>query len=234
MQLPYDALLFDADGTLLDFKKAEKNALESTRTQMKCDLSPEEFRKIYHSVNDRIWLELEQGRIKGEELKIERFRRFLTELNSPLDPERAALYYLKQLGEESHFLEGADTLLTDLAPYYTMGIITNGLTMVQEARFNRREFSVFKSIIISERAGAAKPDPRIFRIAADDLGMTLDKRILIIGDSLTSDIAGGINAGISTCWYNPGGWKNQSSWKADMEVRDFKELTARLLPDSGF
>ena len=234
MPLPFEALLFDADGTLLDFKKAEENALEDTRNHMGCDLSPEKFRKVYHSVNDKIWLELEQGRIKGEDLKVERFRRFLSELDSPLDPEETALYYLKNLGAESHFLEGADTLLTALAPHYTMGVITNGLTMVQEARFNRREFSVFQSIVISEKAGAAKPDPRIFRIAADDLGIELNKRILIIGDSLTSDIAGGINAGISTCWYNPGGWENQSPWKADLEVRDFRELTALLLPDSGF
>jgi YjjG family noncanonical pyrimidine nucleotidase len=233
MSLPFDALLFDVDGTLLDFKKAEKNALENTRKDMKCDLSPDEFRKIYHRVNERIWLELEEGKIKGEELKVERFRRFLSELNSSLDPVETALYYLTKLGEESHFLEGADSLLESLALHYTMGVITNGLTMVQEARFNRPEFNVFKSVVISEKAGVAKPDTGIFRIAAEELDVELNKRVLIIGDSLTSDIAGGIKAGISTCWYNPEGWENQSPWQADLEVQSFDELSAILQPESG-
>lgn len=230
MKLAYQALLFDADGTLLDFKLSEKNALEHTRDFMNSSLDLQEFRQIYHRVNSALWIELEEGRISPAKLKTERFKRFALELGVNRDPQELSDYFLGQLGQESHFLPGALSLLEALTPHYPMGLITNGLTIVQEARFNRPEIQDnFKSIVISEKVGSAKPSAKIFKHCAEDLQIRLNKKVLIIGDSLTSDIAGGINAGISTCWYNPGGWENQSPWKADLEVRSFGELQDILL-----
>ncbi len=229
--LKYDALLFDIDGTLLDFKLAEKQALKQLKAYTGSSLSDEDFRKAYHEVNDRIWLELEEGKITGKELKIERFRRFAAATGSPIPPEDLSASYINFLGKESHFMEGGDKLIRELAEKgYTMGVITNGLTAVQKARLNRPEFQdYFRVFVISEEVGSAKPSEKIFRIAAEKLGVPLSQKVLIIGDSLTSDIAGGIQAGISTCWYNPGKWENQSSWIPDFEVAGFEELKTLLL-----
>ncbi|OQY32199.1 MAG: noncanonical pyrimidine nucleotidase, YjjG family [Spirochaetaceae bacterium 4572_59] len=230
MNLTYHTLLFDADGTLLNFKRSEKNALEHTRVYMQSRLESEEFRQIYHKINSSLWIELEEGTISPAGLKTERFRRFALELGVSRDPQELSDYYLYKLGKESHFLAGAPSLIKALAPHYTMGLISNGLTIVQEARFDRPEIQdYFKSIVISEKVGSAKPSAEIFKHSAEDLQIELNKKVLIIGDSLTSDIAGGINAGISTCWYNPGGWINESPWKADLEVRSFGELQEILL-----
>jgi YjjG family noncanonical pyrimidine nucleotidase len=199
---------------------------------MERPLSPEDFRTAYHGVNNKLWIELEEGKISGGKLKIERFRRFAALLGSPMDPAELSAFYLEKLGRESHFLPGALSLLNALAPVYPMGLITNGLTLVQDARFDRPEIKdIFKSIVISEKVGSAKPSPEIFRHSAADLQIELSRRVLIIGDSLSSDIAGGIRAGISCCWYNPEGWENQSPWKADIEVRSFGELKKILLPE---
>ena len=231
MPLPYDALLFDADGTILDFAQSEKNALEKLRETMGCRLEEKAFRKAYHEVNNKIWLELEEGKISGKELKSERFTRFARVIGSATTPAKLSERYLTYLGEESHFLEGADSLIQKLSARYPMGVITNGLSVVQKARFDRPEFrEAFREMIISEEVGTAKPGIEIFRITAKRMKVSLSRRILIIGDSLTSDIAGGINAGISTCWYNPGGWENQSPWVPDKEVRSFEELERYLLP----
>ena len=231
MTTPFDALFFDVDGTLLDFKLAESNALEETRLFMDSPLPPAEFRKTYHTVNDTLWLELEEGKITGKELKEERFRRFTALLKSSMDPGILSDFYLEHLGKESHFLDGAEEVIRLLAPRYPMGVITNGLIRVQKARLNRPEISkAFRSITISEETGVAKPSSEIFRIASRDLGQDLSQRVLMIGDSLYSDIAGGINAGISTCWYNPGKWTNQSPWTPDYEIEDLRELLPLLLP----
>ena len=227
----YDALLFDLDGTLLDFRLAERNALENLRKKMDAPMTREEFRKTYHKVNDAIWLELEQGKITGKELKTERFRRFSRFFEAKWSPSELSEAYLRFLGEESHFLDGAEQLITELAAAGCfMTIITNGLSAVQKARLNRPVFqNNFKNFIISEDVGSAKPSRKIFEIASKKMGIELSKRVLIIGDSLTSDIAGGIQAGISTCWYNPGRWENQSPWKPDMEVADFISLKKAVL-----
>jgi len=222
-------IFFDVDGTLLDFKKAEYNALAGLREFMMTHMPQEEFNKLYHAVNDRLWLELEQGKITGEKLKIERFRRFAEELGSGSDPAALSDFYIRALGEGAYYLENAEELLLSLKGRYRMAIITNGLTDVQEARFRILGFNeIFEAILISEKEGTAKPGTGIFKNAAQKMGIRLDKTVLMVGDSLTSDIAGGINAGIRTCWYNPGRWENHSPWKGDYEINDLMELPAVL------
>lgn len=231
MNHPYDALFFDIDGTLLDFALAQKNALKALHRHTGSALPPEEFRRLYNSVNHALWAELEAGKISAEGLKSERFRRFAPLIDSALPPREMSDFFLESLAGESHFIEGAAELLRDLAGRYPMAVITNGLTRVQEARQDRPEFrEAFGSVVISEKAGVAKPGREIFEMAAAELGIALNKRVLMVGDGLGSDIAGGIAAGISTCWFNPGGWENASPWIPDREIRRLEELRPLLLP----
>ncbi|MDC7239731.1 MAG: YjjG family noncanonical pyrimidine nucleotidase [Spirochaetales bacterium] len=218
-------IFFDVDGTLLDFKKAEDMAVEKLRVYMEDTSTPEEFSNAYHEVNDRIWIELEQGLITGEELKLERFRRFAAAKNHPASPEDLAEYYMTALGEGAYPLEGSQELLEGLRGEYRLAIITNGLVKVQEARLEAMKYGeIFEEMVISEKEGVSKPRKEIFERCAERMGISLDNSVLMVGDSLSSDIGGGINAGIRTCWYNPGGWKNESPHRPDYEIRHLEEL----------
>lgn len=222
-------IFFDADGTLLDFRKAELEALKRLMVHMKIQGSPEDFINSYHRINDKIWLELEEGIITAEELKSERFRRVAREMNWEGDPAELSAFYLRALGEGHFTIEGAGELLESLKGKFRLVMITNGLTLVQEARFGSLGYdSIFDEILISEKEGVAKPDVEIFRRAAERLGIELDDKVLMVGDSLTSDIAGGIAAGIRTCWFNPEGWENQSPHKASFETGSLDELSKIL------
>lgn len=225
-------IFFDADGTLLDFKKAEIQALKALKEDMNTPLDLDDFISAYHSINDKIWIELEEGLISPEELKLERFKRFAFLLNSPLAPDDLSQRYLNYLGRGCFLIKGADTLLEKLKGRYRMALITNGLTIVQEARFKTLNYDqYFEEILISEKEKSAKPAPRLFELAAERMGIQLDSTVLMVGDSLTSDIAGGINAGIQTCWYNPGKWNNESEFIADYEIHSLSELEQVL--DTG-
>lgn len=219
------SLIFDIDGTLLDFRKAERNALMELKDYMQDSDAPEDFISSYHRINDRIWIELEEGLITGETLKLERFRRFAKVKMYKGDPEDLSEYYLTALGKGAFPLEGATELLEQLKGRYPMAVVTNGLTKVQEARFAALNYeSIFDALLISEKEAVSKPDVEIFRRAAERMGVPLDRSVLMVGDSLSSDIGGGIAAGVQTCWYNPGGWENQSPHKADYEIRELSEI----------
>lgn len=223
------SIIFDVDGTLMDFKKAEIQALKELQIFMKDTASLDEFISSYHKVNDKIWIELEKGLITGDILKLERFRRFADLKRYKGIPEQLSECYLTALGKGAFPLEGATELLDWLKGKYPMAIITNGLTKVQEARFASLNYQdTFDALLISEKEGVSKPDIEIFKRACDKMAVTLDRSVLMVGDSLSSDIAGGIAAGVQTCWYNPAGWENQSPHKADYEIRELSELIGIL------
>jgi putative hydrolase of the HAD superfamily len=223
--MSYSAVFFDADSTLLDFGRAEDHALRTIHGILGEPIPYTEFFDIYDEINRQVWTELEEKKLTPDELKIERFRRFAEALKVSIDIEELSRSYLVALGEASYYLEGAEELLNSLKGKYPLAMLTNGLTMVQEARFRLLGFDRFFDVImISEKVGIAKPDPAIFQLAADRMKLPLDKNILMVGDGLGSDIAGAINAGITSCWYNPGGWENQSPWKADYEIAGLEEL----------
>ena len=223
--MPYSAVFFDADSTLLDFGRAEDHALRSIYRTMGEPCPYDEFFEIYEVINNQVWTELEEKKITPQQLKTERFRRFVEALKVDADANGLSEAYLKGLGEGAYYLEGAEELLNKLKGKYPLAMLTNGLTIVQEARFGTLGFDeIFDVILISEKEGIAKPDPAFFQIAADRMNIPLNKDILMIGDGLGSDIAGAINAGITSCWYNPGRWENQSPWKADYEIASLEEV----------
>ena len=199
----YKWLLFDADGTLFDYNKAEENALRRTIEQLGYAYDPG-YLVAYKRVNRKVWLEFEQGQLSQSVLKVKRFELLLETTQLQYQPERASQKYLANLGQGSYLLDGAEALIKALCGQYGLVIITNGLKEVQRPRLAKSAINAyFENIIISDEVGAAKPAPEIFDIAFAAMDHPRKEEVLIIGDSLTSDIQGGLNYGIDTCWFNP-------------------------------
>ena len=228
----YNHLLFDADGTLFDFKAAERHALEALFHELDIE-GTERLKNLYSEVNHAIWLELEQGRISLGSLKTERFRRFFDALHLTHDPLQASNRYLDFLSQSDHLLPAAIEVLTTLRQRgYRLSLITNGISRVQRGRLAAtKTMSFFDHLVISEEIGSQKPDPAFFSALFSLAGMDphARRRALVIGDSLTSDIKGGMDAQLDTCWYNPDKVPADPQLKPTYEITRLEELLD-LLP----
>ena len=202
--MPYNALFFDADDTLFDYPTAERTALNVAMRHFGIDLDEDLLLRSYRAHNADVWKAYERGEMSQVTLRAERFRRLKTELKlHTLQEEEASALYLETLSEQAHVFEGAEDFVAELAPRWPLAMITNGISSVQRRRFAKAPLVAhFSSIVISEEAGYAKPDPRIFEAAYAALGVDATT-VLFIGDSITSDMAAARNAGMDFCWYNP-------------------------------
>ncbi|MBN1993053.1 MAG: YjjG family noncanonical pyrimidine nucleotidase [Anaerolineae bacterium] len=201
--MKYKWLLFDADGTLFDYDRAEQFALQHTFGQLGYPFE-ERYLHAYRRINHAIWLEFEQGKIDQASLRTRRFELLFETVNITYNPQVFSAAYLANLAAASFLMAGAEETVELLSPKYNILIITNGLAEVQRPRFKGSAiYRHIKEIIISEEVGAAKPDPQIFSLAFARMRHPAKNEVLIIGDSLTSDIQGGRNYGIDTCWFNP-------------------------------
>lgn len=204
----YKRLLFDADNTLFDFDKAEIDAYFSLSDKFPDIISPSGF-DTYHEINQKIWKEHEKGLISKEELKIERFRRYIKECKgnySDSDAREMAKIFLTSLSESSVLISGAKDVLSILKKTYSIYIVTNGITKVQKNRIKKSDIAdMIDGIFISEEIGYSKPDSRFFDHVMNSIGEYNPEKYLVIGDSLSSDIAGALNSRIDSCLYNPKG-----------------------------
>ncbi len=201
--MQYEWLIFDADGTLFDFDRAEETALRQTFESLGIPFEPD-YRVVYRRINQELWLELELGRVTPSVLRILRFERLFAELGIAESAGKFNAKYLLHLADAAELIEGARKVVRQLHTRYHLAIITNGLREVQERRLARSPLKdYFPVFVISEIVGAAKPQPAIFEAAFEAMGQPPKERVLLIGDSLTSDIQGGNNFGIDTCWFNP-------------------------------
>ena len=224
-----DVVLFDADGTLFDFQRAERHALAQTMARFDFDYDDERHPALYTTINRDLWRQLEQGTLTAATLKVERFRRFLAGCEVALAPEVFSGEYLRQLATASHLLDGAEALLAAIRPRVRLGIVTNGLAEVQRPRLARSAIGpLFDTVVVSEEIGVAKPDARIFEHALRQLQHHDRDTVLMVGDSLESDIQGGLNAGLRTCWFNPSGAANGTAIEPAFEVASLWELRDRL------
>lgn len=201
--MKYDVVLFDADGTLFDFERAETYALEAAFRDSGLAYKPS-YLHDYSTVNREAWRQFERGEITNAELRVVRFERFCERAGVEEDPQRLSARYLSRLAETSFLIEGASEVVRELSGRCRLAIVTNGLTEVQRGRFGRSPISShFEQIIISEEVGSQKPDPSIFAYTLERMGLRDKTTVLMVGDSLSSDIQGGVNFGIDTCWFNP-------------------------------
>jgi len=199
----YKTVLFDADGTLLDFHAAEKNAIVYTMKNHGIDPT-EKVISDYSRINLSLWKELELGRIKKSELKIKRFSKLAELYGFDIDPVEFAFMYEDTLSRQGILLDGAFELVSKLYGISDMYIITNGIKKVQEGRMSRVAITpMIKRSFISDEVGAEKPKKEFFDFVEANIEDFDKEHTLVVGDSLSSDIKGAINAGIDCVWYNP-------------------------------
>lgn len=202
--MKYKTILFDADDTLLDFKRSEKAAISKVLTDLSLPCN-DEIISNYSRINDSLWKLLEVGGITKEELKTERFRRLCLHYGFSVQPESMAQNYIEALSEQSYVIDGAYSVCKKIYDSgIEMYIITNGIKYIQTKRFAATELhKFFRKVFISEEIGYEKPRIEYFNRISESIENFDKKSVLIVGDSLSSDIKGGINFGVDTCWYNP-------------------------------
>jgi len=222
--MSYSWILFDADGTLFDYDAAEAAALAATFARIGHTFLPEHS-EIYRTINGRMWLELEEGATTQQRLRVERFEELFKTIGVNGDPVAFSDDYTANLATQTGLIDGADSTVAALAEVARLTLITNGLAQVQRPRFAASSIRRhFEGLIISEEVGAAKPDPRIFDAAFATMNHPRKSKVLIVGDSLTSDIKGGNDYGIDTCWFNPSGCAVQNGVEPTYEIRRIDEL----------
>lgn len=206
--MDYSTLLLDADGTLLDFGRDMYNAFTSLYEAYFASQRPysPEYLHTYDRCNDRWWKKMERGECTKAQLFVGRFYDFLAETGLIGVPEVLTEEYFKRLGQGGALLPGAMELVEKLAGKYQIYIVTNGNAATQKTRLeNSGLMRYIKEYFVSEDAGAAKPDPRYFDYVFSRLPHVEREKCLVIGDSLTSDIQGAVNAGLNSLYYHPDG-----------------------------
>jgi 2-haloacid dehalogenase len=230
---PYTWLILDADGTLFDFQRAEAIALKNTPDQMGVQV-PGNFSSAYHVINDSLWRDFEAGILCAQDVRSARFRLLFERLNLVGDSNAFSEAFLTNLVQESTFIEGAESLLARLEHRIGLVLLTNGFADVQHARIARLGLEeVFDHVIISEEVGAAKPDRAVFDIVFERMGSPNKGSVLIVGDSLSSDIRGGADYGIDTCWFNPDLQANMTRIGPTFEIRHLSDVADLLFRAKG-
>ncbi|MGE7667187.1 YjjG family noncanonical pyrimidine nucleotidase [Ureibacillus composti] len=220
----YDIIFFDIDDTLFDFTKSEPKAFNKVFEKYNLLNNLKLYEKSYQEISKVLWRDLENGKISLVELGSERFRRLFLENELEIDAVVFNQDYLGFLGEQTHLVQGAEKVISKLS-HKRLAIITNGFTEVQMSRTNNSPLKdKFEHIIISESTGFQKPQTGIFDYAFDKLQITDKSKVLMVGDSLTSDIQGGTNYGIDTCWFNPKLKENNTSLKPTYEINKLESL----------
>ncbi len=224
----YSIILFDADGTLFDFAQCEREAFREALA-LSGAIATEDMINDYKEINDSLWKALERKEIEREVLVYKRFEIFADKYNISLDSRKMANDYVECLGKKTYLLDGAEELLQTLYGKVKLYIVTNGIYRVQSSRFAISGLSkYFEEIFISEEIGVNKPDVRFFERATERIADFEKDKAIIIGDSLSSDIAGGIAFGIDTCWFSPEGVKN-ASVAPTYTVRDLADIPSIIL-----
>lgn len=223
--MKYEYLLFDADDTLFDFPKASSRAFEKMCRAHDIPYTPEVYR-LYHEINLELWAAFDRGEVAKDFVTLERYVRFLRALNLDRDPAACNRDYLAALGERVYPLPHAGEVCRELRERgHRMYIVTNAVASVQRARLANSGFSgFFEDAFISEEAGAAKPSAAYFDYVRRRLPGMTEENVLVIGDSLATDIQGANNAGLPCCWFNPAGKPRREGLRVDYEIADLREL----------
>ncbi len=223
----FKQILFDADNTLFDFDQMERNAFADTMRAFSVPYDDALYSR-YREANRLLWLEFEQGRSDREQALAQRF----TVLLDGMDIDGADMNRLYQynLAEHTVMMPHALELCEALNGLFELSIVTNGVGPTQRRKLEHTPLApCFPRQFISEEIGVSKPDVRFFTHVLNALGNPDRDEVLIVGDSLTSDIQGGMNAGIRTCWLNRDGDKVPGGYRVDYVIGGLRELEGILL-----
>lgn len=225
----YDIILLDADMTIWDFDASEKCALRDVTASLGLELTPD-METYYHQVNAEYWRRFDLKEVTRDQLTAGRFADYIAYLGVTADPVEVNHRYEHALGNYSIMLPGALEMVRALAERYPLYIVTNGLHNAQTGRFDKSPVKPYISgLFISQDMDCQKPEKEFFDKVFAAIGVEDPKRCVLVGDSLTSDIQGGINAGIDTVWYNPGRKPRDPARLPTYEAHSMDEILAILL-----
>ncbi len=223
------AILWDVDGTLLDFHAAEAAAVRSLFREFGFGECTDAMLSRYSVINDSFWKRLERGVITRAEVLTGRYRQFFSEFG--IDPGHAPAFnekYQLRLGDTIVFRDNSYEIIKQLRGRVKQYVVSNGTVIAQEKKLRLSGLGeLMDGVFLSEEVGVEKPNKAFFdkvfeRMSAADA--VRPEEVLIVGDSLTSDIRGGINAGIRTCWYDPKGQEVPEGYRIDYVIRDLNEI----------
>lgn len=221
----YEFIFWDVDQTLLDFIKSEDYSLRYTFEQFERKIDTETV-LLYSQINDSYWKRLEKGEISKQEVLYGRFRTLFEKLGiQDIQLEEFASSYQRALGSVYFFQDDSYKLCEELSKEYRQFVVTNGVTQTQR---NKLELSgldkLMEDVFISETIGVPKPNKIFFEKCFEKIPGFQKEKAIIIGDSLTSDMQGGNNAGIDCCWYNPDKKVKNSGVRIDYEICNLWEI----------
>lgn len=224
----YRNILFDLDNTLLDFNRAEKVAISAVLENFGREPT-EELIKLYSRINLSQWKLLELGELTLAETKENRFRLFFEEIGITASPKEATAEFERLLHGGYYMIDGARELLGELYGKYRLYIASNGTASVQRSRIDGADIGIFfDGVFISQELGAKKPDAEFFEKAFRAIPDFYKEETVMVGDSLTSDILGGRNAGVDTVWYNPDKQSLNGNIKPTYEIARLEDIKAIL------
>ncbi|MCI8422097.1 MAG: noncanonical pyrimidine nucleotidase, YjjG family [Lawsonibacter sp.] len=229
------AILWDIDGTLLDFAPAERAALRACFQQFGLGPCPDEQIARYAEINRTYWRRLERGELTKPQILVGRFQDFFAaEGIACPDIEAFNLLFQRHLGETVVFRDHGDQLICSLKGTVLQYAVTNGTCVAQRRKLEKSGLSrLLDRVFISEEVGAEKPDPRFFDAVFSVLGEVPRDQVLIVGDSLTSDMQGGRNASIRCCWYNPQGETAPPDLSPDFIIQNLEQVRDILAQENG-
>ena len=222
----YKYLLWDIDGTILNFEKAEKRAIRTLFEKFNLGECTDEMLACYIQINKKYWKLLECGEMEKERILVERFVEFFEKEGIRTDvASKFNKAYQLALGDTIAFNDDALEIIKAQKKNYQIIIVTNGTAIAQKKKLERSGLDkIADNIFISEEVGYEKPNIHFFERVKAKAGIDDVSRAVIIGDSLTSDIQGGVNAGIDTCWYNPKEDVNDTNLKPTYIIKNLHEL----------
>ena len=219
-------ILWDVDGTLLDFHAAEREAIRALFERFGLGECTDDMLRRYSAINDGYWKRLERGEVTKPQVLLGRFQDFFREYGMDVTlAEEFNRAYQPALGDTIVFRDDSLEIIRSLRGRVKQVVVSNGTVVAQTKKLRLSGLGeLMDGIFLSEELGVEKPNKAFFDRVFAALGETDTDGVMIVGDSLTSDIKGGMNASIRTCWYNPEGAPLPEEYRADHVIRDLHEI----------
>lgn len=219
-------ILWDVDGTLLDFHAAEREAIKSLFLEFNFGECSDEMLTRYSAINDALWKQLEKREVTRQQVLIGRFEQFFTEIGKDLSlVEQFNSLYQERLGDFIVYCDDSSNIVKALKGRVKQYVVSNATIAAQTKKLKKSGLGeLMDGVFLSEELGVDKPSPAFFDKVFESISPIDKSEVIIVGDSLSSDILGGINAGILTCWYNPSGKPAPEYPKADYVISDLHEI----------